>query len=118
MNAPGDDRPDIRIGDLVKVTSKQDPEYIRQSRVASVRDGFVSLKFGHGFWLLANNVEVLDRPQPPIDEALLIGAIEAYRKAEGFTAVPSPDTQRAYCATFTPVINFIREYDNNKESNA
>jgi len=104
---------DIRVGDLVKVTSKQDPEYIRQSRVASVRDGFVSLKSGAGFWLLSNDVEVLDRPRAPIDKELLRGASRVYTAGMGYVHLLDTDS---FDAGLVPVINFIREYDNNKES--
>ena len=91
---------DIKVGDLVKATLKENPEEVRQGRVVDVRGyGMVSTE-RQTFYAASYDIEVLDRPAPPIDEELVQGARRAYL---AHSTIDQAD--------WKAVINFVREYD-------
>lgn len=116
-SASGAEAPDIRVGDLVKATNKANTEVTWTDRVTRVTRTLVDTANYCGtfrYW----DFEVLDRPLPAIDEELLNGAVDAYL-AKVDTPVGVPLVQRSYYEqNVTAVINFVRQYDNTKESKA
>ena len=106
---------DVRVGDLVKATSKKDPEEYLTARAVYVSpyDGGMDVK-GHDSLPSRDwTFEVLDRPLPPIPADLLAGSRDAYNEVKGFEVAPNLDA-------LTAVINFVRKYDaehDNKENN-
>ena len=110
---------DIRVGDLVKATRKDDPEDTRQFRLARTDRDYLVSKHGGYFSEHLHDFEVLDRPLPPISEELLVGAINTYRAKRGFplldrTYVEVRDELRA---AFIETINYLRANDTyNKEN--
>ena len=110
---------DIRKGDLVKATRKDDPDSTGSGRVVSV--SLTSVVTGQFYFPFASwDIEVLDRPLPPIGKELLEGAINAWRKGYyGFGPERDVALSKDYREGATAVINFVREYDrtNNKENN-
>lgn len=105
--------PDIREGDLVKATRKGDPDVSFTARVTDVaRQGvntnFYSTAHFH-FW----DIEVLDRPLPPIDQELLDKVCRVYADGMGYIDAGS----KPWRPGITAVINYLREHDTyNKES--
>ena len=96
---------DIRVGDLIKATRKDDPEVTVTSRVRQVADSFTQIRFQclyHDHW----DIAVLDRPKPVIPEDLFEGAMDLYREAE-----TTPLGIKA-------VIHHVNEYYNKKGTNA
>ena len=112
---------DIRKGDLVKATNRVDREMVVTGRVTRVSPEYVTFSPGAMYQIKRGDLEVLDRPLPPIPKELLFGAIDAYRKADGMK-MPTADHHLepdCYGDTMTAVINFVRDYDrknDNKES--
>lgn len=104
---------DIRKGDLIKATRKGNPGTVvsGRARAAGPSDaGYVYLD-GIYFSVRDFTYEVLDRA---IDEELLIGAIDAGRRARGLTTPTDAEKVASYRAEYTAVINFVNEY-NSKE---
>lgn len=106
---------DIRVGDLVKATSKNRPQEYAVFRVTEVGPYFI-----YGETRIENldgsTFEVLDRPLPPIDEELIFAAVDAFRDAQGFSTPARPTTQEhvqsaAYRKPAVAIINAVREYD-------
>ena len=104
---------DIKVGDLIKATHSDDPEVTITGRVTDQNDYWLwttrhtfTRTNGWGF-------EVLERPEPPVEDELLEKAVEAYRSQWGFESDPSAVTY--YGPAFTAVINTVREFDRNKE---
>ena len=105
---------DVRVGDLVKATRKDDPELTVTARASYVSrvDGSLDVKGHNSLPAQHWTFEVLDRPLPPISADLLAGSRDAYNEVKGFEVAPNLDA-------LTAVINFVRKYDaehDNKES--
>ena len=101
---------DIRKGDLIKATHKEDPENFRQGRVASVPDGWVELEPVGGFVRSYYDIEVLERP---IEKELLDGAVAVGGKPYGFKPGHEGATFRG---SIQAVIEFVRAYDKKQEN--
>ena len=105
---------DVRAGDLVKATHKKRPERTVTLRATYVSDNWVE-DSEFAVERDAYDFEVLDRPAPPIDEELLTGAVDAYRRSlvpnGGKTEHLHPDTLREYKRDLTAVINYLRAND-------
>lgn len=103
--------PDIRKGYLVKATNRQHPEEVRQGRVVAVSSNWVDLQsqsFQRDRW----DVEVLDRPLPPINEELIVAVRRAWTGLSDLGGGP-------FREDWIRVINTVREYDkNNTKENA
>ena len=105
---------DIQVGDLIKATNKGDPEQTFTGRVLAMAHDWFSVQSAGSrsfrFW----NIEVLERPIPPVEEELLEKAVEAYRTSWSFA--PDPTAVTYYGPAFTAVINAVREFDKSKEN--
>ena len=101
---------DIQVGDLIKATNKDNPEQTFTGRVYDkATDWFAVTGAGSRsfrFW----NIEVLDRPLPPVEDELYAKAARDYAEAWD-----SPELQ-PYKPPIVAVINAVREFDRNKES--
>lgn len=107
---------EIRVGDLIRITNKQDPETKHEGRVkavtASETHGYyvevAQLVFAPGWvWF-----EIIDRPKPPVPAALVEEATAIYRRGMGFrTAAPTDQFLREkYDAAMTAVIEHVRDH--------
>ena len=97
---------DIRVGDLVKATRKDDPEDTRQFRLARTDRDYLVSKHGGYFSEHLHDFEVLDRPLPPISEELI-------QKVRSVFIMASPENDPHWRAA----INYLREHDTyNKEN--
>lgn len=107
----GEQVTDIRKGDLIRATNKRHPGTTVEGRAASgpSQAGYVDLEDSIYFNIRDFDVEVLERA---IDEELLVGAIEAYRRASGWlTGLDAAELRGGYGVGITAVIKFIREHD-------
>ena len=69
-NLPTTKKPDIRPGDRVTVTDPESPEYGQELEVTEVVQDAIALvkKGGETYPLLVNQVEVVERPTPPLQQ--------------------------------------------------
>lgn len=101
--------PDIRVGDLVKATRKDDPEVTASGRVERVDAKFVDTS-DWGLHLNEWDFEVLDRPLPEIPEGVLEGATRAYAdKRRLFHVMDDPQFRDSYLAGIRAAINYYLE---------
>lgn len=108
---------DIRKGDLIKATRTDGSGESFTGVVRSVRDGDVQTKW-FGAWGSGWDVEVLERPLPPVEDELLDKAIKVYREESGLSrfTYTSSELLRDYGPGFRAVINTVREFDRSKET--
>ena len=106
---------DIRVGDLIKATRKDDPEVTVTSRVRQVAGTFTQIRFQclyRDHW----DIAVIDRPRPAISDELLLGGTAAYREGSGYYGETTEHHVRTFGPAITAVINYLREHDTyNKE---
>lgn len=103
---------DIRKGDLIKFTHRENPEITFTTRAMTTWTGttrrFHAATLDTMVFVEDYHVEVLDRPLPPIDEELL----RAVRGAYIGHPIPSvADTGGVFREDWVRVINTVREYD-------
>lgn len=99
---------DIRKGDLVKATLKEQPENVATFRVAYVHSTHVESR-ENGFYRSTHDFEVLERP---IEEELLKGALRAYKAArERGQSLTHWHEDAYYTGSLKAVIEFVRAYD-------
>ena len=104
---------DVRVGDLVKFTSKKDPEVSFTSRVHywNTRNPIYTSAVLGTQDVREFDFEVLDRPAPPIDEELLSEAVQAFRRGQGYRPPAIDEHLTVYGNGVKAVINLVREYD-------
>ena len=101
---------DLKVGDLVKATRRDDAETKVEGRVIAVNAAWVdfqSLCIQRRMY----DYEVLDRPLPPVSDELVRACRDAYVGVTG-NSIPV-----VYHDNWVKVINTVREYDrkNNTE---
>lgn len=99
-SASGAARTDIHKGDLIKATRKTDPEEHRQGRVVRINEFGAIFTSGLLVDLNHYDIEVLDRPLPPINH-------EFARVARRLFYL----TDQQDFGDIKAVIHFVREHD-------
>jgi hypothetical protein len=110
MNECSYGTPDIRVGDLVKATHRTHSDETIAGRVCFADRDLVSTAT-RSITRSYYTFEVLDRPLPEIDEELLVGAIDTFRR-ERYGTGPDPIPENCpYRRSLAAVINYLREND-------
>lgn len=103
---------DIRKGDLIKATSKYDPEVTATTRVLTRilpgHEALYSARLDTYLNFEDYDFEVLERP---IDEELLTKAGKVYSEAMGYHKDYDGEL---FCSGIKAVIEFVRDYDAKK----
>ena len=109
---------DIKVGDLIKATNKDNPEQTFTGRVGAIGDDWFAVPTAGSRSFRYWDLEVLERPLPPVEEELLDRAIKTYREESGLSrfTYTTAELLRDYGPAITAVINTVREFDSKKES--